>query len=349
MTAPYNAESQIYTWFSVDYRSGQYSVDLKPKWWNSTSSIQMQFNIVQAGTPSFLTSFPLGPLFTVTYDANAAATNTQLAAAANTAVPDSPYMTVNNSYHAGGLSKGKLAAAVLLPLLAVFGGLAVYVVFSRKKEAVKRQRWSQAVDKRMSTISGDWKAMSGAAANHAIRNSVAISGDRGTKASSFFAGSGPRPSSTFSSVEPGQAGVGARYGGVGLGGNLSEGEMSQIRRPNPVGVNPAARVSRVSFAEQAHPRPSMGDSSLRTSIYTQGTRASRAFHRGTVYGDDEDVPPVPARPEDIADIHMSPTQTEGPAPLTPSEIRAKIGAAAGDAPRPSIDEGLLKMPAMTCK
>ena len=66
-------------------------------------------------------------------------------------------------------------------------------------------RFSQAIDNRMSTISTDWKAMSGAGANAAIRHSMAISGNR---ASSFSFGA-IRPQSTYT-TDDGQASVGAR-------------------------------------------------------------------------------------------------------------------------------------------
>ncbi|KIO26881.1 hypothetical protein M407DRAFT_23826 [Tulasnella calospora MUT 4182] len=349
MTAPLNADPNIHSWTNIDYAKGTVDIDLKPKWWNSTSSISMQLNIVETGTPSGLTKFPAAPLFSITYDPSTAATNTQVAAAANTDIPDSPYTSVNNVYHNGGLSKGALAAAILIPLLVVIGALGVYVKISRDKESKKRQRWSQAVDNRMSHISGDWKAITPPIA--VIRQSMALSGgDRGTKASSFFAGYGPspaRPSSTFSHGESGQAGLGARYGGTGLGGAIAAADGAEdapIRRPAPTSAaDPSARVSRVSFAADTRaPRPSMGDS-LRTSVYTNGTsRASRAYHRGTVYDDDEDVPPVPSR---LDEMQLSPTQTDGPAPLTPQEIRAKIGADA-TAPRPSVDDWM-NMPAVS--
>ena len=47
--------------------------------------------------------------------------------------------------------------------------LGVYITIARDKEAKKRQRWSAAVDQRMSTISEDLKSLSGAAASHVVR------------------------------------------------------------------------------------------------------------------------------------------------------------------------------------
>lgn len=125
-------------------------------------------------------------------------------------------------------------------------------------------------------------------------------GDRGTKASSFFADYGPspvrRPSTTFSHEEPDQAGVGARYGGVDLGGAMATADGAEgapmLRPPTP-GSDPFARVYRVSFAAYTLPPRLAMDDSSRISVYTNGiSRASRAYHHGTVYDDDEDVPLV---------------------------------------------------------
>ncbi|KAG8949018.1 hypothetical protein FRC04_009092 [Tulasnella sp. 424] len=195
------------------------------------------------------------------------------------------------------------------------------------------------------------QAITPAGASAAIRQNMALSGgDRGTKASSFFAGYGPspvrRPCSTFSHEEPGQSSVSARYDGVGLSDGAmatAEGaEGASIRRPPTTASEPSARVSRVSLSANIHPpHPSTRDS-LRTSVYTNDTsRASRAYHRATAH-DDEVVPPIPSR---LDEMQLRPTQTDGPAPLTPQEIRAKIGADAS-APRSSVGE-LMRMPALS--
>ncbi|KAG8850463.1 hypothetical protein FRB96_009708 [Tulasnella sp. 330] len=376
MTAPYNTNTQIYTWLAVG-NSGSYATTLNPSWWNSSSSITLQLAIVESGTPSFLTNLPAGPLFTAAYDGSkGTATST---AASGKSTHESAYQVVDNFFHGRGLTKGQIAAAVIMPLLIIGAAVAGYIRFTRQKEAKKRQRWSRAVDKRMSTISTDWKSMSGAAASHAIRHSMVGGGDRSTRASSFFAGNGPlpnaiggaRPSSTFS--DAGQAGVGVRYNnGLGIGGNTeamdSTDDMAAVlRRPAKEGaVNPAARVSRVSFAADVHPRNSTAGDSMqtRTSIYTQGTgaRGSRAYHHSFYAPDDGSVPPLPdIKFRDNMEVTppgsatspapggMSPTQAIGPEPLTPQEIRTKIAAATAEyeGSRPSVDEGLLRMPAMS--
>ena len=299
------------------------SRDLLPKWWNSTQTASLSLNIVEGGELPFLTQFPNAPAWQVSY--NPSQTGAYAADATSTDTPYSPYATVGIP-KASGLTKGQLAAAVLMPLLCVFFALGVYVKLSRDKETKKRQRWSAAVDRRMSTISTDWKSLSGAAASHAIRQSMAFSGDRASKGSSFFAGNGPRPASTFTTND---AGVGARYGGVGLAGTMANemGEMRTARDPSTLSSNPAARVSKISFATDPRPRPS---NDTRLSAYS---RSSRAFHRGTVY--DEEVPPLP-------NMVLSPTQANGPNSLRDDDIRTK----AGDYGRPSVDE-LRHMPAVS--
>ncbi|QRW22841.1 hypothetical protein RhiXN_07877 [Rhizoctonia solani] len=215
--------------------------------------------------PLFLSNFPVGPTWTAHYDASSAA---GAAAAADTSTPDAIYQTVNNNFNGGGLSKGALASAVIFPILTVAVALLVYVKFSRKKEAKKRQRWSQAMDKRMSTISKDWAG---------ARPSMA--GSRNTRASSWYVthmgNQAGRPSSTFAN-ESGQAGIGARYGGPNSPGAHSSSigsgpEMGQIRPRALSSLTPSDRISRISFAGDS--RPSMGDSMRPAISHGTPTRA----------------------------------------------------------------------------
>ncbi|KAG9119866.1 hypothetical protein FRC07_004898, partial [Ceratobasidium sp. 392] len=318
------ANSAIHVWQKVNFAAGTYTDQLKPKWWNLTASVGLQLSFVTSGTPIFLSDLPAGPTWNAKYDATAAATATGGAAAAiDTSTPDEVYQTVNNNFSGGGLNKGALAAAVIFPLLAVAVALAVYVKFSRRKEAKKRQRWSQAMDKRMSVVSKDW--VSGG------RPSGVGSGNRNTRASSWYVqhmgdGAG-RPSSTFA-AESGQAGIGLRNGvhpsSIGSGP-----DMAQVRPRALSALNPD-RISRVSFAGDS--RPSFGDS-LRP-MHSHNT-PTRAFHNATSASDD---------------MEMSPTQTTGPFSLSADEIRAKV-AQGQEQGRPSVDgelrDDILKMPAAT--
>ncbi|KAF8674655.1 hypothetical protein RHS04_07076 [Rhizoctonia solani] len=319
-----NTKGAIHVWQKVNFAAGTYTDVLKPKWWNATSDVSLQLSFVAASTPLFLSNFPVGPTWTAHYDASSAA---GAAAAADTSTPDAIYQTVNNNFNGGGLSKGALASAVIFPILTVAVALLVYVKFSRKKEAKKRQRWSQAMDKRMSTISKDWAG---------ARPSMA--GSRNTRASSWYVthmgNQAGRPSSTFAN-ESGQAGIGARYGGPNSPGAHSSSigsgpEMGQIRPRALSSLTPSDRISRISFAGDS--RPSMGDS-MRPAI-SHGT-PTRAFHSATLASDD---------------IEMSPTQASGPYSLSADEIRAKV-AQGHEHGTPSVDgdlrDDILQMPAAT--
>ena len=322
LTAPNTTRSSaIHVWQKVNFGAGTYTDVLKPKWWNSTATVSLQLSFVAAGTPLFLSDLPVGPSWTAHYDATSA---TGAAAATDTASPDEVYQTVNNNFDGGGLSKGGLAAAVIFPILAVAVALVIYVKFSRKKEAKKRQRWSQAMDKRMSVASKDW--VSGGRPSGV--------GNRNTRASSWYVthmGQQGRPSSTFAN-ESGQAGIGARYGepNVHPSSYGSSPEMGQVRPRALSSLTPSDRISRVSFAGDS--RPSIGDS-LRPA-HSHGT-PTRAFHNATTAPDE---------------MEMSPTQTSGPFSLSADEIRAKV-AQGQEQGRPSVDgdlrDDILQMPAAT--
>ncbi|CCO28772.1 hypothetical protein RSOLAG1IB_08391 [Rhizoctonia solani AG-1 IB] len=313
----------VHVWQKVNFAAGTYTDVLKPKWWDSTSNISLQLSFVESQTPLFLSDLPVGPTWNAFYNATSAA---GAVAAADTSAPDPVYQSVNNNSNGGGLSKGALASAVIFPILTVAVALLVYVKFSRKKEAKKRQRWSQAMDKRMSTISKDWAG---------ARPSMA--GSRNTRASSWYVahmGNQPgRPSSAYVN-ESGQAGIGARYGpdspGVHPSSVGSGPEMGQVRPRALSSLNASDRISRISFAGDS--RPSMGDS-MRPAI-SHGT-PTRAFHSATLVSDD---------------IEMSPTQTSGPYSLSADEIRAKV-AQGQEYGRSSVDgdlrDDILQMPAAT--
>lgn len=284
----------------------------------------MQLTIIESGTPVAMNPLPAGPVFTATYSGSATT---------STGTTDSGITDVSKLETKKGPSKGGVAAAVILPLLFVALCIAAWLRFNRAKSTEKSKRWSEAIDKRMSTISTDWKSMSPAGANAAIRNSMAMPGNR---ASSFSFGA-IRPSSQFS-VDAGTAGIGSK--GLYMHDNAdpfgSDGEkpqMSQLgsgpRPPRPLVNNTGERVSRVSFATDT--RPSMDRKSV----------ASRAFH--TAF-----VPPVPTRQDsgmsmlddlDAANV-MSPTQTQGALTLDPEDISARVSGG---------EEGIDVMPALSSK
>ena len=308
--APGAVNPRIHLWQSVAFSGGTYNATLMPRWWNSTASQTLQVSIMPAGQPPFLSAFPAGPVFTATYVAPASGTP----ASANTAIVGSGITQVDDIAKAEKALGGKKAAAAIMTLLVVAAlCIAGYIRYKRMKGKKERKRWTEAVDKRMSTISADWKSVSAAGANAAIRNSIAV----GRRSSSFSFG-GIRPSSTFA----------------------VEGEVESEKRPmsqmrtgaglrNPTTPLSTERVSRVSFAPDT--RISRGSESgvsfapdSRTSRISESrpsgeSRRTRAFHTGY-------VPPVPGLPAaDGSDSGLiSPRQSQGPLTLTPDAIRVRM-------------------------
>ena len=294
-------------------------------WWNSsTAPIQLQIAVVEANTPSFMSPVPPGPAFTATFNATDFGLKNPTGASSNSSITSSSasgggiFQTIGNAYRATGLPKGSIVAAVVVPLIAVAIGVAIYVKFQRAKEAERRKRWSQAVDKRMSAISSEWKGLPPNAQSEAIRQSIAIM--RNSRASvarmSQVYGQEGRPASTFSSLNAGgAAGIGTRKGtGVGL------------RNPSMVSADMSQRKSTVSFAADTRfsrsssevpdvpkviPRPSQ--ERLRPSTETQRGRASRAFHTAINASYPDDV--------EAMDALMSPTQKGGPAMVGENDIK----------------------------
>ena len=299
--SPDAALPRIHVWEGVATSRGTYNATLVPSWWNSTSSQSLQVSIVNSGQPPFLSTMPGGPVFNATYTAPASGTPSS-----DTSQVGSGITQVNDLANANkSLTAGKKAAAVLLTLLFVGLGIAGYIKYKRYKGKKERRRWTEAVDKRMSTISTDWKSVSVAGANAAIRNSIAV----GSRSSAFSFGA-IRPSSTFA-VESGddeKRSVSQMRTGVGP---RSPGSTISTDRVSRVSFAPGTRISRSSAADS---RPS-GES-----------RRTRAFHVGY-------VPPVPSLPDTDSTVvddsdtgSLSPRQSQGPLTLTPDDIRNRIAA-----------------------
>ena len=303
LLSPNSDYPRIHLWEGVALTRGTYSAEIMPRWWNATSSQSLQISIVPSGQPLFMSTFPAGPVFTATYSQPSSGTPES----ADTSQIDSGITAVNDSANAKkAMTPGKKAAAVLLPLIFILLCGAAFIKLKRSRGLGKRKAWTEAVDKRMSTISTDWKSVSGAGANAAIRNSMAV----GNRNSSFSFGA-LRPASTYA-VE----------------GDDSGKQMSQARTGTGVGLrNPAAltsteRISRVSFA----PDTRQSRVSIADARPSGESRRTRAFH--SAY-----IPPVPALPEHTQDNEnaaddtsgsFSPRQTQGAVTLTPEDIRSRI-------------------------
>lgn len=313
--APSASTSRVHAWHNVYYPSGSYQTTFEPKWWNATQTANLQLSIVPANTPPFLAPYPAGPIFTVTYQAPSGG---NVPDSADTSKSDGAVSVVNNGPYENNHTSGKVAAAVIIPLLFIIAlVIAAFIRLRRQSGKDERKRWSEAVDKRMSTISTDWKPISAAGAQAAIRNSIAL--DANNRASAFSFGN-IRPVST-ATVEGGQAGIGSRARTILPG--QSNG-TAQLRSSLATSQILAERVSRVSFAPDVRP-----------SSEARRTVTSRAFHTSI-------IPPLPdnkweaSQPNSDHDEFLSPTQTNGPETLSIEDIQAHL-AGKESKPLPNVD------------
>ncbi|GJJ15990.1 hypothetical protein Clacol_010269 [Clathrus columnatus] len=336
--APYSAQGLIHVWQGIDYGAGSFQTPIQGSWWNSTlQPITLQLGVVQSNTPIFTSPVGLGPLFTATFNVtDFELKNPVGATTANSTTPTSNptskssggiFQIINNAYKNLGLPKGSIAAAVLVPLIVIAIGVAVYLKYYRKKEAEKRKRWSEAVDKRMSAISSDWKTLPPGAQSEAIRQSIAIM--RHSRASmARMSQTDFRPVS-IATTQSGNGSMtnstGMRKGtGVGLR-NPALGPAQMAARKSVASYASTNRKSTISFAADtkfssldipdvpdlpsAISRPS-GDKP-RPSIDTQRGRASRAFHTAFT-------------PDDAAEFEISSPEDRNGPKILPDDLRASV-------------------------
>ncbi|RSH90539.1 hypothetical protein EHS25_001144 [Saitozyma podzolica] len=351
----YESSGLIHAWTQQDFSAGSYTATLLPSWWNDTTSASLQLSIINHGQPSWMTSSPAGPVFTVDYAASAmyttttknGAVQTVTASAAATQSSDAVFQNVSSTKSSGGISKGAIAAAVIVPLLALAAIAAVAVRFWRQREAEKRRRWSQA----LSTHSNlEWEK-------------GALPGDKPQSIlgrpsmSSYMGGGGNRAHSLATSsiyaVENNMAGAGA--------GGLVRPTFTNVRSQSADNLSPGAgmrsslalpdgqvRQSRISFADAQRPdrrsrlsfggdlRPAVqpersslfklvGGSKSATELATPNrSRLSSAYASGSAIADDD---------ED--DINISPSQMQGPGSFADAEMR-RIGGNKNRTGRKSI-------------
>ncbi|KIM29752.1 hypothetical protein M408DRAFT_107214 [Serendipita vermifera MAFF 305830] len=304
------ANALVGAWKGIHFASGEYSAAVDSRWFDGKANAKYQISIKLQSTidsPSFLAgadqyaSFASGPAWTGTYNATAAGSSASLL---NGNTPDRT-VVVNNSPPKG-LTKGQVAAAVIMPILVVAACIAGYVFWSRKKEAARRREYRENIDQRMSIAPGaDWAPISAAGAAAAIRHSMAISttggGDRNTRASSFFG-----RQSTYQ-ADPPQ-------------------EMRQTSRARNMSSE-QSRTSRISFAETAHPR--------------QGDRPAvpplpQAYRKSAYSAGDHDT---------NGDA-LSPTQREGALALDEDSIRDRLSGASANNNNGEFGQDADTMPAL---
>ncbi|KAJ2915057.1 hypothetical protein MD484_g5326, partial [Candolleomyces efflorescens] len=285
----------VHRYAGISNKKQEYNAKIMPRWWNNTSPMNLQLLILPADAAPFTSDFAPGPIFKATY--------TKPEDGSTPVEADTNQLDIGVTYvkdDSKGMTPGKTAAAVLIPLIFIGLCIGAYLKWKRGRGLEQRKKWTEQVDKRMSTISTDWKSVSAKGAQAAIRNSMAV----GARASSFSFGAGIRPSGEYTNEKMDDPeNMAQRRPGIGL------------RNPSALASSEALanRVSRVSFAND--PRPSVE------------SRRTKAFR-------DSYVPPVPALPakddgeesSNEGSGTMSPTQTVGAMSLTPEDIRARIQA-----------------------
>lgn len=358
--APSATVPVLHRYYGVGLASGSYTANLEPKWWNATSSVQLQLAIYKHGEMAAMNDLAAGPVFTATYTAPS---DGSVPASADTSSQDSSTITDVSGAAAAAESshKGRTAAAVLVPLIFLIClGVLGYIKWKRVKQNQKSQEFSEKVDRRMSTISGDWRSMTAGGAKEAVRASM-YQNDNSARFSTFsYSNSNGTRSSTYA-VEGGAAGIGAR--GLYHQDNSSLGDFDYVNGYSPAKTHtprqrshsnnvmrPSFTQSRVSFAESVNtppshlrnPRGSIAEGSRQSRVsfadgtrpsvdsrYSrsigQGERGSRAFHSAFTVGQDEDVPPVPTRrisTESTGDVAgvLSPKQRAGALTLSNDDI-----------------------------
>lgn len=291
-------DSVIQTWTNVDYSSGHYNASLNPAWWNNTSPVALQLAVNDANNPPWMATaqFPAGPIFTVTVDASSSPSTAATNASAN------GITQVNNVPSASKApSKGGIAAAVIMTLLAVAVLAGGYVWYARRRRAKQSEQFSEKVDRRMSVVSNAWNPMSNAGFS-AWRSSFWGKPEEVAAASGGAAGAG------------GMAGRGAMMQETNPG--------APIARPRPgsraANANPGARVSRVSFASDS-------GSGRRSAIFINAGQSV-----------EEVIPPLPALPHmhniygshtgssNGSDGQMTPSQAYGPEEVNVDDITARL-------------------------
>ncbi|KAH9823589.1 hypothetical protein DFH28DRAFT_1119017 [Melampsora americana] len=152
-----DAAQPIHLWKSVTTSDGQLTTSFIPSWWNSTNAATLQLVITGADQPAWAGSGS-GPTFFAEFNG----TTPDSVPDAEKAKTQSggPSVEVINKAHSRGLAGGSIAAAVLVPLLAVAGLIAAYIVISRRRSGAASKRWSQFVDQRMSSATNvaSWEA-----------------------------------------------------------------------------------------------------------------------------------------------------------------------------------------------
>ncbi|KAG8790198.1 hypothetical protein FRC17_008939, partial [Serendipita sp. 399] len=186
-----SSRGQVFRWDNIEAKAGNYDTELNADWWDQGLEVPLQVGIAAQDEPLFLSPYPAGPIF-IAVNSNpppsslsaagasvsGAGTAHVQSGASSSILPPSNFVGGGGSFNVASylssqrsLHRGRVAAAVLLPLLAAIGlAIGGYVFWSRRRESKRRQQWAENVDKRMSRISSDWQSVSAAGARPSLHS-----------------------------------------------------------------------------------------------------------------------------------------------------------------------------------
>ena len=340
----------IQGWKGVANSGGSYNAGgFSPAWWNNTADASLNILISEGNSSPFTAGVP-GPIFTIqaTSEQLATATSQPAAVTQTKTAADGSITTTTDSdglfqtaklEKPPGLAKGAMAAAIVVPVVVVGILVGLYIKFARMREREKRKRWSEHVDRRMSTISGDWRSGGGSTAGGpgGVRSSMI---SNGTRATSVYFSNGDARGSIYS-VAPDNNMAGAGAGGakriprVGLNSTSgSEMRQSQLRqsvfnasttdvRQSRISFADDVRKSRVSFSDVGGPlRPTKSNLS---GLANNGMGARRPVshfdgERHSIDNSRLASARLSSKLDDETEFVVSPTQASGPFTVPSSRI-----------------------------
>ncbi len=353
----------IHGWRNFPVGEGTQNVKLQPKWWITdpykSSLVQLKLNIVPSGNEPWDTANPTGPAWSANYTSPGPGKNPPDDAIAKEGVAES---VISVFYAGGGLTAGGKAAAVICPLVVVGVLLGLWIRKLHISRNNKLADWAEKMDQRMSRVSLDW-----------MRGGDGSAGPiPGSRPASYM----HRPSRDLNGTAAGLAGRGAGatandYAQRGMSlDNVRDRRQSRISFAHETAGD---RVSRISFGPNSstdHGRghktsaslSRIGQSSLRHSFYDGNAPAVPKIdptYRDSAYSDAY----ADGAMEDLDDLAMSPTQHNGPAPLSNHQLeqmrssldaqRVMAGAAhmdrneSTDASDRAFRDSVLKYPAVS--
>jgi hypothetical protein len=265
-------------------------------------------------------------MFTTVTEGGGVKTNT--AAAAATASADGIFNDVAST-KSGGISKGGIAAAVVVPILVVILAVGVAIRFWRQRETEKRKRWSQA----LSTHSAGLEWEKGA---HPGEKPPSVMGGM---ARPSMTSQRTRPmsyaTSSIYAVENNMAGTGAQFARPAY--NTRSYSNDNTSRSSVVLPDGNVRQSRISFAENARPdrrsrlslggdiRPNVVGSPQAVFVNHNASKSTTALELATP-SKKSSYATGSALADEEEEMHISPSQLTGPGHFGDHDMRRASGS-----------------------